>query len=203
MEQDLQAHGRQSVGHQVPQLEPNVRLENNNIPRIARLQIDLMVNSFANDFSRIATLQFTNSVGNARMTWLGVTEGQHELSHRPDSDRTAQEQLTNINKWYCEQLAYLAQRLANTPEPGGNGSLLDNTLIVWTNELGKGNSHTLDNIPFILVGNGLDFRMGRSLRYGRVPHNRLLLALAHGFGHRIQRFGNPNFCGDGVLSSLS
>ena len=46
----------------------------------------------------------------------------------------------------------LAKRLAETPEPGGNGSLLDNTLIIWTNELGKGNSHTLDNIPFVLLG---------------------------------------------------
>ncbi len=62
-------------------------------------------------------------------------------------------------------MAYLAKRLAETPEPGGGGSLLDNTLIVWTNELGKGNSHTLDNIPFVLVGNGLDFKMGRSLKY--------------------------------------
>lgn len=201
MEQDLRAN--RTAQHPAPQLDPDVRTENNNIPRISRMQIDLMVNSFVNDFSRIATLQFTNSVGNARFTWLRITEGQHELSHRPDSDRAAQEQLTNINKWYCEQLAYLARRLADTPEPGGTGSLLDNTLIVWTNELGKGNSHTLDNIPFVLVGGGLDYRMGRSLRYNRVPHNRLLLALAHGFGHRIGRFGNPNFCGDGVLQNLT
>src|SRR5205823_3641526 len=88
-------------------------------------------------------------------------------------------------------------RLSETPEPGGPGSLLDNTLIVWTNELGKGNSHTLDNIPFVLVGGGLDFQMGRSLKYPRVPHNRLLLALAHGFGHRFKTFGNPDFCGAG------
>jgi hypothetical protein len=201
MERDLRA--TRAPEHAAPRLEANVRSENNNIPRISRMQIDLMVNSFVADFTRVATLQFTNSVGNARMTWLNITEGQHELSHKPDSDRTAQEQLTNINKWYCEQLAYLARKLADTPEPGGNGSLLDNTLIVWTNELGKGNSHTLDNIPFILVGNGLDFRMGRSLRYSRVPHNRLLLALAHGMGHRIQRFGNPNFCGDGILRNLT
>lgn len=202
MERDLRATNT-NVEHPVPQLEPNVRNENANIPRNSRMQIDLMVNSFAADFTRIATLQYTNSVGNARFTWLNITEGQHELSHRPDSDRTAQEQLTNINKWYCEQLAYLTRRLSETPEPGGQGSLLDNTLIVWTNELGKGNSHTLDNIPFVLVGGGLDFRMGRSLRFNRVPHNRLLLALAHGFGHRIQRFGNPNFCGDGVLGNLT
>jgi hypothetical protein len=203
MERDLRANRDRTTEHAVPQLEPNIRNENANIPRTSRMQIDLMVNSFINDFSRVATLQYTNSVGNARMTWLGVTEGQHELSHKPDSDRTAQEQLTKINKWYCEQLAYLARRLADTPEPGGTGSLLDNTLIVWTNELGKGNSHTLDNIPFVLVGNGLDFRMGRSLRYSRVPHNRLLLSLAHGMGHRIERFGNRNFCGDGVLRNLT
>ena len=64
-------------------------------------------------------------------------------------------------------MAYLAKRLAETPEPGGDGSLLDNTLLVWTNELGKGNSHTHDNIPFVLVGGGLDFKMGRSLKYKR------------------------------------
>jgi hypothetical protein len=100
-------------------------------------------------------------------------------------------------------MAYLAKRLAETPEPGGEGSLLDNTLVIWTNELGKGNSHTLDNIPFVLVGNGLDFRMGRSVRYKKVPHNRLLLSLAHGFGHRIERFGNANFCGAGPLPNLT
>jgi hypothetical protein len=76
-------------------------------------------------------------------------------------------------------------------------------LIVWTNELGKGNSHTLNDIPFVLVGNGLDFRMGRSLKYKRVAHNRLLLALANGMGHHIERFGNPNLCRDGVLTGLT
>ena len=94
-------------------------------------------------------------------------------------------------------------RLAETPEPGGQGSLLDNTLIVWTNELGKGNSHTQDNIPWVLLGNGLDFNMGRSLKYKKQPHNRLLLALAHGFGHHLEKFGNPKFCDGGVLPDLT
>jgi hypothetical protein len=134
------------------------------------------------------------------MRWLGIQEGQHDLSHEPDSNKDAQEKLTKINKWYCEQLAYLAKRLAETPEPGGTGSLLDNTLIVWTNELGKGNSHTLDNIPFVCVGNMPGLTMGRSHKFTRVPHNRLLLSLAHGFGHKITKFGNPDFCGDGPLN---
>jgi hypothetical protein len=203
MEQDLKQASNADIGHAVPQIEPGVKEENDNIPRISKMQIDLLVNSFASDFARVATFQFTNSVGQARMRWIGVTEGHHELSHRPDNDKPAQEMLTKINGWYCEQLAYLAERLAETPEPGGSGSLLDNTLLVWTNELGKGNSHTLDDIPFVLVGNGLDFRMGRSLKYKKTPHNRLLLSLAHGFGHRIERFGNPDFCGKGPLSDLT
>jgi hypothetical protein len=203
MEKELKEADQAAVGHAVPEPEPGVKAENDNIPRISKLQIDLLVNSFAGDFARVATLQFTNSVGNAKFHWLKVDEGQHELSHKPDTDKDAQEKLTKINRWYCEQMAYLAKRLAETPEPGGPGSLLDNTLVMWTNELGKGNSHTLDNIPWVLVGNGLDFKMGRSLKYKKLPHNRLLMSLAHGFGHRIDKFGNSNYCAGGVLPELT
>jgi hypothetical protein len=203
MEQELKASGNQAVGHAVPELEPGIKEENDNIPRISKMQIELLVNSFAADFARVATMQFTNSVGQARMHWLGVSEAHHELSHKPDSDKQSQDKLIRINRWWCEQMAYLAKRLAETPEPGGQGSLLDNTLILWTNELGKGNSHTMDNIPFVLVGNGLDFRMGRALDFAKVPHNRLLLSLAHAMGHRVAHFGNPNFCGAGVLPKLA
>jgi hypothetical protein len=203
MEKELKAANRKDVGHPVPVLEPGVHRDNDKMPQLSKMQIDLLVNSFAADFARVATFQYTNSVGQARFRWLDIAEGQHDLSHEPDTKTEAQEKLTKINKWYCEQLAYLAKRLAETPEPGGGGSLLDNTLIVWTNELGKGNSHTLDNIPFVLVGGGLNFKMGRSLKYPRVPHNRLLMSLAHGFGHRITRFGNPDFCAAGPLSDLT
>ncbi len=199
MERDLKSTAT-TIEHAVPTLDPGVKRENDRMPQITKMQIDLLVNSFVSDFARVATLQITNSVGQPKMRWLGINEGHHELSHEPDSNAKAVEKLTKINTWYCEQFAYLAKRLAETPEPGGAGSLLDNTLLVWTNELGKGNSHTLDNIPFVLVGGGLDFKMGRSLKFRRLPHNRLLLSLAHGFGHRIDRFGNPDFCTQGPLN---
>jgi hypothetical protein len=77
--------------------------------------------------------------------------------------------------------------------------MLDNTLIVWTNELGKGNSHTLDNIPFVLVGKGCDFQMGRSLKFEKAAHNRLWLSIAHALGHEISTFGNPRLCEGGTL----
>jgi hypothetical protein len=191
-----------SAGHALPKLEPGMKRVNENMPQISKTQIDLLVNSFAADFARVASYQITNSVGQARMKWLGVDEGHHDLSHEPDSNEKAQEKLVKINRWYCEQVAYLAKRLSETPEPGGPGSLLDNTLIVWTNELGKGNSHTMDNIPFVLVGGGLDYKMGRALKYNKLPHNRLLMALAHGFGHNVKTFGNPTYCAQGALTGL-
>ena len=202
MEKELR-ESKTAATHPVPKLEPGVKRDNDRIPAISKMQIDLLVTAFSADFARVATLQYTNSVGMARMRWLGVDEGHHELSHEPDTNEKAQEKLKKINTWFAEQLAYLAKRLAETPEPGGGGSLLDNTQIVWTNELGKGNSHTLDNIPFVLVGGGLDFKTGRSLKYPRVAHNRLLLSLAHGVGHRLGTFGNPDFCAAGPLSNLT
>lgn len=190
------------VGHAVPELTEGVLRDNDNMPQLSKMQIDLMVNAFAADFNRIATLQYTNSVGGAKMKWIGIEQGHHELSHEPDSNLEAMEKLTQINRWFCEQVAYLAQRLSETPEPGGTGSMLDHTTIVWTNELGAGNSHTLNNIPFVMVGGGLGFQMGRSMKFAGVPHNRLLLSIAEAMGHPIPSFGNPEYCGDGPLTGM-
>jgi hypothetical protein len=208
VEKELQAElalraRKSDVGHAVPELPPNIEEQNDNIPQITRMQMELMVNSFAADFARVATFQITNSVGQPKMRWLGIEEGHHELSHEPDSNEPAYEKLIKINTWYCEQVAYLAKRLAETPEPGGEGSLLDNTTLIWTNELGKGNSHTRDNIPFVMVGGGLGYKMGQALDFGKVPHNRLLLSICEAMGHPEQTFGNPDFCGDGALTGLT
>ncbi len=199
MEKEVAETGRQKLRVAPPSLEEAVTDQNDNLPRLSRMQIDLLVNSFVNDMARVATLQYTKSVGMAHMNWLDIKDGHHSLSHEPDKDETAQSKLVKINRWFCGELRYLAEKLATTPEPGGEGTLLDNTLILWTNELGKGNSHTLDNIPCLLVGGGFGFRMGQSLKLDKVPHNRLHLALAHAVGHRMETFGKPALCERGPL----
>ena len=78
-----------AAGHKIPQIEPGVKEENDNIPQISKVQIDLMINAFAADFTRVASLQYTNSVGGARMKWLGVTEGHHALSHNSGDAKAA------------------------------------------------------------------------------------------------------------------
>ena len=194
---------RAELDHAIPDLPPNVREVNDNIPQITKMQIELMVNGFVADMNRVASLQITNSVGQPKMTWLGIEEGHHGLSHEPDSNEDAYEKLIKINTWYCEQVAYLAQRLADTPEPGADGSMLDHTTIIWTNELGKGNSHTRNDIPFVLVGGGLGFKMGQAVDVKRTPHNRFLMSICEAMGYPRNSFGNPDFCGDGALTGLT
>ncbi len=202
LQMELSMKGDSAVGHLAPALPPNIEAQNDNIPLITRMQMDMLVHSFAADFARVSTFQITNSVGQPRMRWLGIDEGHHTLSHEPDSNEDAYEKLIRINTWYCEQVAYLAKRLEATPEPGGEGSMLDNTTIVWTNELGKGNSHTRDNIPFVMVGGALGFKTGRAIQFDRVYHNRLLMSICAAMGHEVDSFGNPDFCGDGLLPGL-
>jgi hypothetical protein len=199
MEREIAEAGKQKLRIGPPSLEEGIADQNDNVPRLSRMQIDLLVNSFVNDMARVATLQYTKSVGSAKMNWLDIKDGHHALSHEPDKNEEAMTKLTKINKWFCGELRYLCERLAGTPEPGGGGSMLDHTLIVWTNELGKGSSHTLDNIPFVLVGGGFGFEMGRSLKLEKIPHNRLHLAFAHAVGHRIDTFGKTSLCDGGPL----
>ena len=191
-----------NIATEPPELPKGLLNQNDNIPQLGRLQIDILVNSFVNDFARVATLQYSKSVGQAKMNWLDINDAHHTLSHEPDKNKDAYEKLVRINTWFAEELAYLLKKLENTPEPGQKGSMLDHTLVIWTNELGKGNSHTLNHIPFVLAGNGFGFRMGRSYWCGdeNNAHNRLLLSLAHAVGHPLETFGNPNLCLGGPLN---
>lgn len=203
MEQEISHQDdNNTLVHPMPEIDPKIELVNDNTPRISRMQIDLLVNAMANDMTRVATLQYMRSVGQARMQWLGIEEGHHGLSHEPDNNDDAKEKLTKINEWFAGELAYLIQKLSDTPEPGADGSMLDNTLVVWLNELGKGNTHTLDNIPFVLFGGEktTGFQMGRRLNVEKsTPHNRLWLAIAQAMGHQIDSFGTELFCNDGPL----
>ena len=79
--------------------------------------------------------------------------------------------------------------------------MLDNTLIVWTNELGKGNNHTHNDIPFVLIGGeNMGIKQGRAIDFKpKVAHNRLLMALSSAMGHDLDTFGQNKFCEGGAL----
>ena len=153
------------------------------------------------DWEMVIGLEVHAQVASAAKLFSGASTA---FGAEPNSNVAAQEKLTTINAWYAGEIAWLAKRLAETPEPDGSGSLLDHTTIIWTNELGEGNSHSRDDIPWVFLGDGLGFAMGRAADAGGVHHNRLLLALAHAMGHTtLERFGNPDFCAGGPLTGLA
>ena len=197
------ADDAEHLGHALPEPDPALELLNDRIPEISDAQTDLLVDGFVRDHARVATLQYTNSVGGAKFRWLDIDEGHHTLSHEPDSNDDAVDKLTRINAWYAERVAALATRLDATPEPNGDGTLLDNTAIVWTNEMGTGNSHSLNDVPWVVIGGGLGWKTGRAMHMGNVPHNRLLLSMARSFGLSNETFGQPDLCDGGVLSGLT
>ena len=102
-------------------------------PDVSQLQLELLTMAFACDLTRAATFMWSGSTSGQTFPWLGINESHHDLSHEGDSNADAQNKLTQINTWYAEQFASFVQMLAAVPE--GDGTMLDNTIVLWGNEL--------------------------------------------------------------------
>jgi hypothetical protein len=174
-----------------------------NYPAIGKTQMDLLVAALACDQTRIASLQWSHSVSDIPMPWLNISTGHHTLSHDADTDAPAQMSLVQINTWYAQQFAYLLKGLDAVIESDGT-TLLDNCLVMWINELAKGNVHSHQPLPVVIAGGaGGALRTGRLVTYSpQQPHNNLLVSIANAMGTNISTFGNPAYC-TGPLSNLT
>jgi hypothetical protein len=176
---------------------------NDSFPAVGGVMMDLLTMAFACDLTRVASLQWSRSVSQVRFTWLGIPDGHHDLSHRSDSDADAVNKLTQINTWYAQQMAGLISRLQSTPDAGG-GTLFDNTMVLWTNELAKGNTHSRQDAPYVIAGNaGGPLQTGRFLSYeGQgLNHNNLLVSILNALGIPDTSFGEADWC-TGPLTGL-
>ena len=178
--------------------------DNDRFPTIGKLQMDILALALTCDLTRVASLQWSRSVSMTRFTWLtpAITDGHHDLSHRGDDDAPAQDKLLRINTWYASQLAYLLGKLASAQETDGS-RLLDSTLLLWSNELGKGNAHSRQLAPYVLAGKaGGALKTGRFLSYtGDLPHNNLLVSLLQAMDVPVTKFGKEEWC-TGALTGL-
>jgi len=152
---------------------------NDNFPLVSRLQIDMMVMAMACDLTRVASLLWASAGSNIRYTWLGLETQHHTIAH--DSSEPARNQIAAINTWHAGELAYLIEALKAVPE--GEGTMLDNTLIVWGNELADGWTHAQQPSPIVLAGSaGGALQTGRYLDFGEQRHNRLLVSICNLMG---------------------
>jgi hypothetical protein len=186
-----------------PAIHAVAKDDNDAYPEVGALQLDLLAMALACDVTRVASLQWSRSVSQTRFTWLGITDGHHDLSHLGDDDPSAVDKLTRINQWYMAELAALIGKLAAMPE--GDGSVLDNTVILYCNELAKGNNHSRSDAGYVLAGRGGGvLETGRFLRFDpsqQIAHNGLLVSLLNAFGIADTQFGKPEWS-NGPLPGL-
>jgi len=177
--------------------------DNDAYPEVGALQIDLLAMALACDITRVASLQWSRSISQVRFTWLGIQDGHHDLSHLGDDDAVGVDKLTRMNQWYTSQLATLIGKLKAIPE--GDGTVLDNTIILACNELAKGNTHSRADASYLLAGRGRGaLRTGRFLAFDptlQIPHNGLLISLLNAMDVPDQSFGKPEWS-NGPLSGL-
>jgi hypothetical protein len=174
-----------------------------NTPAVMDAHFDLMTAALACDLTRFASYQHViGDNDGTTYSWLGHTVAHHGMTHAPDSDTATWAEVQQIYTWYATKFGELLDRLAAVPE--GSGSMLDNTIVVWGSELGKGNSHSFANVPFVLAGGGAGaLRPGRFLQVAQgTTHNRLLVSLCQAMGATaINSLGNTD-PGSGPLTGL-
>ncbi|MCX4245306.1 DUF1552 domain-containing protein [Paraliomyxa miuraensis] len=173
------------------------------LPEIGRLQMDIMAMAMACDLTRVGTLMWTHSVADYVYSFLGedIKDGHHSLAHKGDEDAPKVEHNTRLNVWFAEQFGYLISRLKAIPE--GDGTVFDNTVIVWVNEQAKGNNHDRHAMPYVMAGSaGGFFSTGRYVIQDKAAaHNQLFVSLQNAMGIEDDEFGNTAY-GKGELPGL-
>lgn len=115
---------------------------------------------------------------------LGVSDTGHGLGH---IDQPGNGIWTKIRHYNCEMLVKLMKALEAIPE--GTGSMMDNTLIVYSSNNGKEQHTDGSNWPFVLLGNGGGrFKTGQYTHVKERPINDLYTTFLRGVGAPVDRF---------------
>lgn len=163
-----------------------------------RLQFDLLALAFQTDTTRVSSFIMAHDGSNRQYPFIGVRDGHHDLSHH-GNDEEKLEKIAKINRFHTTQFAYFLEKLKSIKE--GEGTLLDNCMIVYGGGLGDGNAHNHDNLPVLVAGGGggtID--SGRHVKLpGETPMTNLFLSLLDRVGAPTERLGDST----GLLKQLT
>jgi hypothetical protein len=156
-----------------------------------RLMCDIVALALQTDKTRIATMLMCRDLSGLFYPFLDVRDPHHPASHRDLS-----EAYERVTRFYVSQLAYLAGRLEAMPE--GEGTVLDNTCLLWLSNMWSGSQHDNSTLPLLTVGGlGGTLATGRVLNYrDKGDENRklcsLYLSLMDRMGVQLPRFGDAD-----------
>ncbi len=156
-----------------------------------RLLSDMMVLAFQADLTRVCTFMIANDGSNRPYRMINIAEGHHDLSHHGGL-KEKQDKIREINRFHVTQLAYLLNKLKSVDE--GNGTLLDNSMVVYGAGIGDGNRHNHDNLPILLAGKGGGtIKTNRHVRYPfNTPMNNLFVSMLERMDVRTDHLGDSN-----------
>ena len=123
-----------------------------------QVMCDLNILAFQTDTTRVSTYIGSTPNG-ASYPELGFRDQHHSNTHH-NNDPEKVRKIARITEFNIAQFAYMVKKMANLRE--GDGSLLDNCIMMWGSGLEDGNKHTRENLPFVIAGKG-----GGSIKTGR------------------------------------
>jgi hypothetical protein len=184
----------------------NVFEANENRTKVADFMLELTALAFACDATRTGTLQIGTGNDQTRFYVDGVLQNTfHRISHRIDSDGSEGTPIPNadvlhhgIDKIFAGIFKRFLDRLAAYAGPRG-GTLLDDSVVLWTNDLSNGPPHSYSNVPQVLAGGGGGYlKTGHYIDAGNVTHNKLFNTIINAVGIRnddgtpYDSFGDPS-----------
>jgi Protein of unknown function (DUF1552) len=155
----------------------------------AQLMMDLMVIAYQSDLTRVITMMLAREGSNRSYREIGIADGHHNCTHH-QNDPVKIASTQKINTHHVEQLAYLVNKMKNTPD--GDGTLLDHSMLLYGSSLSDGNKHTHVDLPVALVGGGGGaVKGGRHIRYPEnTPLNNLLVSMLDKSGVPTEKLGD-------------
>lgn len=176
----------------MPQCEPGgIPGEPGDITDHVRLMCDVMVKAFECDRTRVISFMLGNAGSNRSYGFLGHPNGHHQYSHH-GSDPANYAAIQAINTWEIEQFAYLLDRMASVPNAQG-GTLLDDSMVLFSSEIEDGNAHRHYNLPVLLAGRGGgSIQTGRHLIHDETPLANLYLSMLQELGVDATSFGDDS-----------
>lgn len=179
-----------------PPMQPSATKD---VPTLMKLMFEMAGIALTCNHTRVITIDLYDDGGGDgnNFPWLGISDDYHAVAH---AGGNMAEQKTKIDNWIFSQVALMLAKLEGAKE--GDGTALDNTVVVTANDMDDGANHYIGKIPFVLIGScGGYFKTGRFLKYSKVAHNRLLVSLLNAMDVQVDSFGAPGY--GGALTELT
>jgi hypothetical protein len=155
-----------------------------------QIQFDLLALALQADITRVATVLYARDLTGRVYPESGTDISFHGGSHHAeDPGRVAQ--FATLNKYHVKMLAYLVKKLSDIKE--ADGTLLDQSLILYGSNMGNSNQHLHYDVPHVLVGGaGGQLKGDRHLAFASrtVPTGNLLLSVLNMFDVNVEKFGD-------------